>query len=164
MSELIPESTRQYRRDVRRQIVLPVLLPSLFLILLAVVVLILAVTDQISEAQISIVAGSMGCLFVLLPLVLLMFVINAILLLIALGAGKIHGLVLKPLRIAQEYATKGASLTHDTSKRITEPVIDLRMRVAGWRYMLMGFFGLENGTVPEKSASSIEKVDTEKRE
>lgn len=131
MSHLTPQ-----RRDLRRKINLLVLLPALLLVGMAVGLFVLAMLGSLSAQQITVIAAILMVLFVLLPLALLFLILDALLLLMMFGSGWLVRLPAKPLGLVREYTAQGAILTQQTAERITEPVINVRSKLAQGRYLV----------------------------
>lgn len=136
------DALQKHRRETFRQIYLPLLIPILLLVIGAVALFVLAMTDTVTGREIGVIAGILVVVFVLLPLVLLMLVLDAVLLFLAFGSGEIHQLTTKPLELARLYTEKGALLARTTSERIATPVITARTKAAQWRYTINELLGL----------------------
>lgn len=138
------QSLQKHKRETFRQIYLPVVIPVLLLVIFAVGMFALAMTDYVTAREIGVMAGLLGVVCVLLPLVLLMLVLDAALLGLALGAGYLRDFATQPLELAREYSQKGAELAHQTSERLATPIITARTKVAQWRYTISEVLGLPN--------------------
>lgn len=136
------DALKKHQRERFRQIILPVVLPLLLLILGLVGLFVLAVLDKISGQQVGVIAWILGVIFVLLPMVLLMAIVNGVMLFLAFGSGHLRGLTVKPLELARQYSEKGAELARTTSERIATPVIMARTQAARWRYTINELIGL----------------------
>ena len=133
---------KKHRRDRHRQIILPILVRGFLLVAGAVALLILNMMGHVSDQQITVIAGIMACLFILLPAVIVMFVIVSVSWLLAFSAGKPRGWIKKPLGLLANYTQQGAELTEQGAWRIGNPVINVRVRFARWRYVLGRILGL----------------------
>jgi hypothetical protein len=151
LSEQVPVSILKHRRQIRRQIVLPVLVPAMLFVGMAIVLFILAMRDDISGQQIGVVAACMTVLFIFIPLFLFLLVADFVLLFLAFGAGGLHGLLTKPLAFVRDTTGQLAAFTQTISGRITAPIINLRVRVARWRYIIWSLLSNTESEAPDES-------------
>lgn len=128
------DTLQKHKQDAFRRVFLPVLIPVGLLVLGAVILFILAMTDTLSGRQIGVMAGILVVMFVLFPFALIMFGVNAALLFIAFNTGRLPTLAAKPLELARQYSERGALFARSSSERLTAPVITTRARLARWRY------------------------------
>lgn len=129
---------QQHRRDLRRQIILPFMLPVIALVGALVVLFVLVLRGNFSSGQVTVVAAQLMILCILLPTVILFFVLDALLLLLAFGAGTLPRYLRKPFALAQHYSAKGAAQTQVLAAKITAPIINLQSQIAFWRKLVIG--------------------------
>lgn len=133
------ESIHMHKRQVRRWIMLPILLPALLMVALLIGLFVLVmVQGTLDTQQLGVITSIMVILFVLIPLVVIFFALDALLLILMFGSGNIYQYIQKPSRLAHEYSDKLLALTDDYTQRIAKPVIEMRVRVARWRMMVVG--------------------------
>ena len=120
------EPILKHKRDVQRQIILPVILPFVALVVLAIVLFVLAMTDTISGQQIGVAAGILVTLFVLLPMAIVMLIFTALMLILAFGSNNIYIWIRTPLRQMRYYTERGAALTRASAAQLGKPVITMR--------------------------------------
>jgi hypothetical protein len=131
------EALRQHRRDRFRKIYLPVIAPTLLMAIGGVVLFALAVTDTLDPQQIQVMAGCLVTVFVLLPLVIVLLLLDAVFVMAAFGSDSLEKWAQKPLDLLREYTEKGAALTKSASDQVAGPVIDARAQVARLGYLTL---------------------------
>jgi hypothetical protein len=136
LSEQVPASLIKHRRQVRRQIVLPVLIPAMLFLGMAFLLFILTRTNDLSGQQIGVVSACMTMLFVFIPLFLCLLVLDFLLLFLAFGTGELGGMLAKPLAFARDATGQLAAFMQTLAQRIADPIINLRVRVARWRVII----------------------------
>lgn len=129
---------QQHQQDVFRRIRLPVIGAALLPLGVAILLMIGWATGNMSAQQVTCVAAGMSVIFLFIPLVLLMLIINFLSLLLSFSAPKLTDFLKPPLERVRQYSETGAKLTQTGSEKITEPIINLRVKVAYWRAMTLG--------------------------
>ncbi len=136
----LAEPTQKHRRDVWLQIVLPIIGVGLILTLLIVGLFTLAVAGTFSAQQIETMASIMMIICVLLPMVLVMLGLHVLMVIIAVGTGKVPALlgpILESVRIRVEKVAKAVS---SVSTRLAQPFISLDTRWTRWEQAVSSFF------------------------
>jgi len=128
------ESDRIYRREVRRQIILPIGLGFLFTAGLVALVLLLPL-----RGQVSIVSDVMLTWVVLCPLAICMFLPALLMALTIYGMGSLNRAAAKPLHRLHDFsettANKAAAATDEVNQRTLRASARL-----GWLYRATGVF------------------------
>jgi len=136
-----PDPLVQHRRDVRLKIVLPVMLSAVLLISVAIVLGVLAIFGDISSQQIGVMAACLAIVFVLLPLALLMFLVDALALVTGFAAGTLRGKLIKPFALLRGYSEEMSKVTAEAAEALTAPIIAVRTQSAFLRNFILGPLG-----------------------
>lgn len=147
MTPLSPEEAHQ--RALNRQIRLPLLLGGSAILLLVIGLFISSLMGGASYQQIHCLTGGLLILCFLLPLILVMLAFNFLMILMALGAGKLPRMVRPPMVAVQNYADQAVSLTQQASQQVSQPIIKARTEVAFWRNVVESLLPSQKGKSDE---------------
>lgn len=137
----ITEPTQKHRRDVWLQMVLPIVGVGLVLTLLIVGLFTLAVAGTLSAQQIETMASVMMIVCILLPMALVMMLLNALMVIIAVGTGKIPAAMRPMLESVRIQVEKIARTVSTVTTRFAQPFITLDTRWTRWEELVNSFFG-----------------------
>lgn len=141
----------KHRRDVFFYILLPILLSALLITGVVVMLGVMVAQDTLTMTQIRTTASVLAIIFVLLPAVLLMVVLDFVILMLAWGNGQIPKYLVPVLRWMRrslfkitDLITRGADLT-------AEPVIIIKRTLVRWSAFLDGLVHWFDEKAPPQS-------------
>lgn len=135
MSQLDPIIAK-HRRDVFLYILLPILLTGLLLTGLVLGVGILVAQDVLTMTQVRTTASVLLIIFILLPTVLLIGVIDFVILVIVWGNGQIPHYLVPALRWVRRMLLKISNLLTQGADMAAEPVIVTKATLVRWSVFL----------------------------
>ncbi|PJF44727.1 MAG: hypothetical protein CUN55_02485 [Phototrophicales bacterium] len=150
------EPTQKHRRDVWLQMVLPTIGVGLVITLIVVGLFTLAVAGTFSAEQIETMASVMMIVCVLAPLVLVMLGLHILMIVIAVGTGKIPAALRPTLRSARIRTEKAARTVSIMSTRLAQPFISIDTR---WTRLEKTFVNLFN--IPDTKPQSKDTKSNE---
>ncbi|MBN1679343.1 MAG: hypothetical protein JW966_03575 [Anaerolineae bacterium] len=129
---------RKHRREVWTRIVAPVVLSFLALIALCVALVIGVATGALVHKQVAIIMSVVATVFLALPMMILCLVPYFILAFTAVGAGRLHANVHKPLRGARRLSGSIAERTKQIMPRLAQPVAAFNVWVTRLEHTVRG--------------------------
>lgn len=147
----------QHRRDVWLYMVLPVVGVGVLLLLMLVGLFTLVVAGTWSAEQIETVASVLMIICVLTPLVVVMLALNALAVVIAVGAGKVPAFLQPLLETSRTMVARIAGLVQRTGDTSARPFISMTARWTRWENFVRALF---RSTSPQADTTQErQKVD-----
>ena len=128
----------KHRRDVWLYMVLPVAGIGVLILLMLIGLFTLAATGQWSAEQIETIAGILMIVCVLTPLVVVMLALNALMVVIAVGTGKIPAALKPALASLRNQSIKANAAVQRLSRSTARPFIGMTARWTKWEQSLTG--------------------------
>lgn len=150
------ESERLHRREVFRQIVLPLVAGALVLVALVAGTVVLLYTLE-GTVQLRAVADLLTILFILLPLVLFFLPAYIILMIAAFGTGALHKFSARRLRQLNRLTRNVTDQTITITDAVDRRVLNARVRLAGVEHFMENAF---DGTSQNSAVESDTHDDT----
>lgn len=153
--ESLEQSKRQHRRDVMRQIWLPVY--GGLVVLLAVMVGVLLLPRMVSEpVHIATLSNIMVTLFFLLPQVICLLALYVIVVVLAFGLHGFHGASQSQLQRLHHFSRTVTDKTIEVTDNINEQTTKLRVKIAAYE-------GAMDTTFQSTESSQSENVTDDER-
>lgn len=136
----LTDPMHKHRRDVWLQMVLPLVGVGLVLVLLVVGLFTLAVAGTYTAEQIETMAGVMMIVCILLPLAIIMLLLNAAVLALAVGTGKVPAMLLPILEMIRKQTEGVMQQVSKYTTRFAQPIITIDSRWTRWEQAVRSFF------------------------
>ncbi len=149
----VTDPIAKHRRDVWLYMVLPVVGVGALILLMLVGMFTLAVAGTWSAQQIETVASVLMIVCILTPLVVMMLGLNAVVVVVAVGAGKVPAVLQPWLETGRQYVEKAANLVQRVSNTSARPFIAFTARWTRWENFVRGIFR----TTPSQANSAEER-------
>lgn len=143
MPQYVVDPIVKHRRELRRQILLPVLGPLVLIFTVMVLLFGLTITGAMEMGQLRIITDIMLVVCFLCPLAITMIIIDVIFIGMVWGTAKLPTPIKGTVRSVRGLTERVADSMEKLSKLVAQPFINLESRFTRWGTFMARLFGIK---------------------